>query len=252
MTASDGGPNLTEPAADARPGAAPDATVDATVRAHAADPADAADRADLAAHVAGDGDAFARLTSRHLDRLYAVALRTLGDREEAADALQDALLSAYRAAAGYRGEAKVTTWLHRVVVNASLDRARRRAARPTTPLPQAEWGDPRDRLAERETAIEVEAALAALPDEQRSAIVLVDLQDLPVAEAAQVLGVPIGTVKSRCSRGRARLALSLGHLRNRPGAVAVPPVADPAEQAPAAPAPGAASQEPSPEEGAAT
>ena len=69
----------------------------------------------------------------------------------------------------------------------------------------------------------IDAALAALPEEQRVAIVLVDLEGMPVAEAAHVLGVPTGTVKSRCSRGRARLALSLGHLRNRPGGAAVPP-----------------------------
>jgi RNA polymerase sigma-70 factor (ECF subfamily) len=156
-----------------------------------------------------------------------VALRTLSDREEAADALQDALLSAYRSAGSYRGEARVTTWLHRVVVNACLDRVRRRQARPTVPLPEqgtpGERADPRDALTERETALEVEAALAALPHDQRIAIVLVDVQGLPVSEAAVVLGVPSGTVKSRCSRGRARLALSLGHLRNRPDLRPVPP-----------------------------
>jgi len=188
---------------------------------------DARDRALLAAHVDGDPDAFGLLVGHHRHRLWAVALRTLSDREEAADALQDALLSAYRSAASYRGEAKVTTWLHRVVVNACLDRVRRRQARPTVPLPgqgtAGERADPRDVLTERETALEVEAALAALPHDQRVAIVLVDVQGLPVSEAAALLGVPNGTVKSRCSRGRARLALSLGHLRNRPDLRAVPP-----------------------------
>ncbi len=96
---------------------------------------DARDRALVAAHLDGDRDAFATLVRTHQDRLWAVAVRTLGDRDEAADALQDALLSAYRAAASYQGNARVTTWLHRVVVNACLDRARRRAARPTVPLP---------------------------------------------------------------------------------------------------------------------
>lgn len=201
-------------------GSRPDAPVD--------DP-DARDRALLAAHLGGDGDAFGRLVTLHRDRLWAVALRTLGDREEAADALQDALLSAYRSAATYRGEARVTTWLHRVVVNACLDRLRRRAARPTVPLPTDgdEPASRRDDIADRETALDVEAALAALPDEQRAALVLVDLQGLPVEQAARVLGVPEGTVKSRCSRGRARLAVSLGHLRNRDGARPVPPAAVP-------------------------
>ena len=89
----------------------------------------------LAAHVAGDPQAFNDLVIRHRDRLWAVALRTTGDAEEAADALQDGLISAFRNAASFRGEAAVTTWLHRVVVNASLDRLRRRKVRPTVPLP---------------------------------------------------------------------------------------------------------------------
>ena len=183
---------------------------------------DARDRALLAAHVEGDGEAFGRLVALHRDRLWAVALRTLGDREEAADALQDALLNAYRNAAGYRGEARVTTWLHRVVVNACLDRVRRRQARPTVPLPD-ELAQTGDVLGDRETALDLEAALERLPEDQRVAILLVDVQGLPVEEAARVLGCPTGTVKSRCSRGRARLALSLGHLRNRTAGAAVPP-----------------------------
>ncbi|MEX2289984.1 MAG: RNA polymerase sigma factor SigM [Mycobacteriales bacterium] len=194
----------------------------------AAPDGDARDRALLAAHVAGDPAAFGTLVGLHRDRLWAVALRTLGDREEAADALQDALLSAYRAAATYRGEAKVTTWLHRVVVNACLDRVRRRRARPTVPLhEQGGAGEPVDQvdaLAARETVLEIEAALAELPVEQRCAIMLVDVHGMPVEDVAAVLGVPAGTVKSRCSRGRARLALSLGHLRNRPLVPPVPPM----------------------------
>ena len=192
------------------------------------DPALAADRQDrelLTAHVRGDPRAFGALVARHQGRLWAVALRTLGDREEAADALQDALLSAYRASASYRGDARVTTWLHRIVVNACLDRVRRRAVRATVPLDEhdRDRADPRDALGDRETSLEVEAALAALPLDQRTAILLVDVQGLPVADAATVLGVPTGTVKSRCSRGRARLALSLGHLRNPPDLPPVPP-----------------------------
>jgi len=184
---------------------------------------DELDRALVAAHVDGDPAAFAQLVRRHRDRLWAVALRTTGDREEAADALQDALISAYRSAGSYRGEARVTTWLHRVVVNACLDRLRRRAVRPTVPLPDdLALSDPRDAIADRETAMEVEAALAGLPLDQRAALLLVDVQGHSVQEAADVLGVPTGTVKSRCARGRARLAVTLGHLRNRPPAGDVP------------------------------
>lgn len=171
----------------------------------------------LAAHVAGDSAAFGEIIRRHRDRLWAVALRTLGDREEAADAVQDACISAFRAASGYRGDAAVTTWLHRIVVNACLDRVRRRAARPAGPLPDTgpgEPAEPRDALAELDTTLAVEAALAQLPVEQRTAIVLVDIEGHSVAAAAAILGTAEGTVKSRCSRGRARLAVLLSGLRN--------------------------------------
>src|ERR1035438_5380565 len=87
----------------------------------------------LRRHVSGDKEAFGLLFLRHRDRLWAVALRTLADPEEAADALQDAMISAFRRAGDFRGESAVTTWLHRIVVNASLDRLRRRAARPAGP-----------------------------------------------------------------------------------------------------------------------
>ncbi|MER7670941.1 RNA polymerase sigma factor SigM [Kitasatospora sp. NPDC096128] len=176
----------------------------------------------LARHVAGDREAFGLLVNRHRDRLWAVALRTLGDREEAADALQDALVSAFRAAAGFQGRSAVTTWLHRIVVNACLDRARRSATRRTTPLdedPQRLDGlvgsaEPADSPVVRaEVHRELTAALAELPPEQRAALVLVDMQGYPVAEAAELLGVPVGTVKSRCARGRARLLPLVRHLR---------------------------------------
>jgi RNA polymerase sigma-70 factor, ECF subfamily len=170
------------------------------------------DAALLRAHVAGDRDAFAELVRRHRDRLWAVAVRTLGDREEAADALQDALISALRAADRFRGDSAVTTWLHRIVVNACLDRVRRRQARPTVPLADT---DPAPIApVDSDTALDVRAALARIPEDQRVALILVDLQGYQVSEAAAILQVPEGTVKSRCARGRARLAALLGHLRN--------------------------------------
>lgn len=171
----------------------------------------------IAAHAAGDPHAFAELVRRHRDRMWAVALRTLRDPEEAADALQDAFISAFRAAASFRAESQVTTWLHRIVVNACLDRMRRRAARPTVPLPETGPGEPAmsgDAMSDRETRLVVAAALAELPEEQRVPIVLVDVEGYSVSEAARLLGVPEGTVKSRCARGRAKLAKLLGHLRN--------------------------------------
>jgi RNA polymerase sigma-70 factor (ECF subfamily) len=170
------------------------------------------DAALLRAHAAGDPDAFAEIVRRHRDRLWAVALRTVGDREDAADALQDALLSAYRAAERFRGDSAVTTWLHRIVVNACLDRMRRRQSRPTVPLPETDVTPAP--AADRDTALVVREALATLPPEQRAALVLVDVQGYAVAEAAEILGVAEGTIKSRCARGRARLAVLLGYLRN--------------------------------------
>lgn len=166
----------------------------------------AQDRALMAAHVAGDPDAFGELVRRHSGRLWAVALRTLGNPDDAADALQDALVSAFRAASTYRGDAAVTTWLHRVVVNACLDRVRRAKARPTVPLPETDVASTVDDHAATEARLDVAALLARLPEHQRVALVLVDLQDMPVAEAALVLDVAEGTVKSRCARGRATLA----------------------------------------------
>jgi RNA polymerase sigma-70 factor, ECF subfamily len=170
----------------------------------------------LRAHVAGDPDAFAELVRRHRDRLWAVAVRTIGDREDAADAIQDALLSAHRSAARFRGDSAVTTWLHRIVVNSCLDRIRRRQAHPTVPLPDGSvvtGPEPATPAPDHDTALVVRQALAELPPEQRAALVLVDVQGYPVAEAAEILGVAEGTVKSRCARGRARMAITLGHLR---------------------------------------
>src|ERR1700759_2821901 len=89
-----------------------------------------ADHELLRRHVAGEAEAVGELFRRDRDRLWAVALRTVCDPDEAADALQDAMVSAFRRAADFRGDAAVTTWLHRIVVNASLDRLRRRAGRP--------------------------------------------------------------------------------------------------------------------------
>jgi RNA polymerase sigma-70 factor (ECF subfamily) len=180
----------------------------------------------LRAHAAGDAGAFEEIVRRHRDRLWAVALRTMREPEEAADALQDALISAYRAAGSFRGDSAVTTWLHRIVVNACLDRIRRRQVRSTVPLPEegpGEVADVRDRVAERDTAMVIEAALGQLPAEQRAAIVLVDIEGYSVADTAAMLNVAEGTVKSRCARGRARLAILLGQLRNPDAPAAVAP-----------------------------
>jgi len=186
------------------------------------------DRTLLARHATGDRDAFAELVARHRDRLWRVALRTLGDPDDAADAVQDALLSAYRAAGSFRGDSAVTTWLHRIVVNAALDVARRRGKRDAAPL-SAVANEPVDRAAsgvydDADTASAVIGALRQLPLEQAAALVLVDIEGFSVHDAAEVLQVPEGTVKSRCARARARLAGLLSDL--------APELRNPGEQLP--------------------
>ncbi|MGW6906957.1 RNA polymerase sigma factor SigM [Streptomyces sp. NPDC054940] len=217
---------------------------------------DTSDQDLLARHVGGDPDAFGELVRRHRDRLWAVALRTLGDREEAADAVQDALVSAYRAAHTFRGHSAVTTWLHRITVNACLDRARKAASRKTSPVddterleqllePHESASAPAERNDLHRQLLE---ALGTLPPDQKAALVLVDMQGYPVAEAARILDVPTGTVKSRCARGRARLQPLLTHLRpestgdgkdpgerrNRTQGTSVPPAAGPPATGPQA------------------
>lgn len=161
----------------------------------------------MARHTAGEPDAFGELFRRHKDRMWGVALRTCGNRELAADAVQDAFLSAFRRSDSYRGDAAVTTWLHRITVNACLDRLRRQ--RPTTELPAFELSDGADAPRAVDIRLAVREALATLPETQRAALVLVDMYAVPVAQAAAILGVAEGTVKSRCFRGRAALALLL-------------------------------------------
>lgn len=188
-------------------------------------PADDPDRELLARHAAGDREAFGELFARHRDRLWAVALRTVGNPEDAADALQDAAVSAFRSADRFRGESAVGTWLYRIVVNACLDRLRRKAAHPTGPLPEehsAFWAQAgqqgqTDQVGQRELRIVLEQALAALPVDQRLAVLAVDVEGLSVEEASAALGIPGGTVKSRCARGRSRLADLLREERNPPG-----------------------------------
>jgi RNA polymerase sigma-70 factor, ECF subfamily len=211
-----------EPAAQPGPAAQGDtATIDtASINTALIDETPIDDRTLLARHVAGDPEAFSVLFSRHRDRLWAVALRTAGDPEDAADALQEAAISAFRAADRFRGDSAVGTWLYRIVVNACVDRLRSKAARPTVRYPDeqsAGWTkatrDPSDMADIRDLRIVLEQALAKLPVEQRAAVVAVDVEGLSVDDASSVLGVPVGTVKSRCFRGRAKLAELLADLR---------------------------------------
>jgi RNA polymerase sigma-70 factor (ECF subfamily) len=192
----------------------------------------------LRAHAAGDPDAFGVLFTRHRDRLWAVALRTTGNPEDAADALQEAMISAFRRAADFRAEALVTTWLHRIVVNAALDRLRRNKVRAADALPDdldeysgrgalltstAEAEDPAAEAVRTDQRGQLLRALDRLPGDQKAALVLVDMEGYPVDEAARILGCPTGTVKSRCARGRRRL---LALLEETPGTAGLATASD--------------------------
>ncbi|MFL6155670.1 MAG: RNA polymerase sigma factor SigM [Marmoricola sp.] len=192
----------------------------------------------IQAHRDGDPDAFGVLFTRHRDRLWAVALRTTGNPEDAADALQEAMISAFRRADSFRGDALVTTWLHRIVVNASLDRLRRNKVRAAAPLPddleeyagrgavlgsEDDSHDPELQAIRSDQRSAILGALDELAPDQKAALVLVDMEGYPVEEAARMLGCPTGTVKSRCARGRHRLAgllreAGLGGTPTAPGA----------------------------------
>jgi RNA polymerase sigma-70 factor, ECF subfamily len=175
----------------------------------------ASDEELLAAHLQGDRTAFAALMARHERRIYGLCFRVLGNREDAEDATQETFIGALRRAASFRGEAAFSTWLYRIAVNAATDQARRRGRARLSPLDPEEvglaadpGGDPGELVA---TAVTVQAALATVPEEFRVAVVLCDLYRVPYAEAAQILEVPVGTVKSRVFRGRAALAERLGN-----------------------------------------
>lgn len=174
----------------------------------------------IARHLAGDPDAFDRLLAAHQERVFAVCLRILGDREKALDAAQETFITVLRKVDTFQGRSAFTTWLYRIAVNACYDLLRKEGRRPTAPLPEAL--QPADPAALRELeAAEVrpaiQRALAGLPAEHAAVVILSDLQDLPLHEVAETLQLPLGTVKSRLFRGRKRLAKNLQNLLDGAG-----------------------------------
>ncbi|MFB9258839.1 RNA polymerase sigma factor SigM [Dietzia aerolata] len=166
----------------------------------------------LDAHVAGDPNAFSALVRRHYDYLWRLAIRTSFNREDAAEALQEALVSAYRRAESFRHACPVQGWLYRIVVNACLDKMRAQRLRTHSQLTPTlhERVSLRDHFHQDPAyAIIVAEALSELPGDQRDAVVVVDMLRCSVAEASHLLNVPPGTIKSRCSRGRAKLSVLL-------------------------------------------
>ncbi|MCU1504956.1 MAG: putative polymerase subfamily sigma factor [Ilumatobacteraceae bacterium] len=184
-------------------------------------------RALVASAQQGDRAALDQLLRLHYDRIYAVCRRVTGQDGDAADAAQETMIAIVRSISRFDGRAAFSTWVHRIATNASLDELRRRKRRPIAATAAADGWSPLDdaiddaaegridAVAERDA---LDTALAELPEDFRVPVVLRDVGDLDYGEIAAVLGVPIGTVKSRIARGRASLALALrGRAGNREG-----------------------------------
>ncbi len=170
----------------------------------------------------GDLAAFNWLVLHYQTRVYNICLRMLSDPEAAADATQEAFLSAYRAIGKFKGD-YFRAWLFRIATNACLDMLRSRKRRPTQslsgsgtghaedegePLPIADLDptvDPESTVLRSEVVQTIQLGLLEIPDDQRIALVLVDVQGLSYEEAAAVTGANLGTVKSRINRGRSRM-----------------------------------------------
>jgi RNA polymerase sigma-70 factor (ECF subfamily) len=163
----------------------------------------------------GERAALEALLERHLDQVHAICRRVLGNPHDALDATQEALIAISRGIYRFDGRSRFTTWMYRVATNAALDEARRRRRRPVASDHLPETASTRDGTDAVDARLDVDAALATLPAEFRAAVALRDLAGLDYAEIAAVLGIPIGTVRSRIARGRSALADRLGN-RDRP------------------------------------
>ncbi len=166
------------------------------------------------AAIAGSSSAFEKLIQPLEGRIYAVALRMCGNREDAQDCMQESMIRIYRALSGFKGQSSFSTWVYRVTMNTCLDELRRRKARRSTSLdslldsgwsPADETDTPERHAIQSEQRRMLERAIADLPEDMRAAVVLRDIQGLAYDEIAAALDVNVGTVKSRISRGRERL-----------------------------------------------
>ncbi len=174
----------------------------------------AQDSALLAQVVEGDHEAFTQIMRNHQDRVFSVCLRIMGNREQALDATQDTFLTAFQKAEQFEGKSAFGTWIYRIAVNTCYDQLRKHKRRRTDPLP--DHLDPADQAAEEALASaalrpEIQRALGAIPIDFRAAIILSDIEGMTLPDVAEVLGVPVGTVKSRVFRGRRLLAEELGN-----------------------------------------
>lgn len=170
----------------------------------------------IAAAREGDLRSFNQLVQIHQSMTYNLACRILGNGEEAADATQEAFLSAFKAMANFRG-GSFKAWLLRIVTNACYDQLRRKRRRPTTSLEallveperpstlSSEVESPEEYVAQQELNELLQEGLNALPPHQRTTLILCDIQGFSYKEIAEVTRVSLGTVRSRLSRGRAGL-----------------------------------------------
>lgn len=169
------------------------------------------DDALVAAARGGDRLALEQLLTSHRPRIVVICRRVLRDDADADDAAQEALVAIVRGIARFDGRSSFTTWSHRIATNVCLDELRRRGRRPPGDpgeFDRVDGGspDPADLAAAGDDRRHLAAALDALPDEFRLPVVLRDVADLDYAAIAEELGIAPGTVRSRISRGRARLA----------------------------------------------
>ena len=169
----------------------------------------------------GDREAFDELVLRYQDRVYAMAQRMLGNRDDALDTAQEIFLSVYRGLDRFEGASRFSTWLYRVTVNRCRDELRRRATvkhtRPASlhaaadrddaaqPEPASTNPGPEERAIGREAAALLEQAIGELPEDAREVLLLRDVEDLAYDDIAAVLEVPVGTVRSRLNRARTLL-----------------------------------------------
>lgn len=162
----------------------------------------------------GDPSAFNLLMEAHERRMYAVALRMCGNREDAQDCLQEAMLRVYRAIGSFKGQSTFATWVYRITMNTCLDELRRKKNKQSTSLdslldmgwsPADEGNTPEKHALREETRKCLYGAIRELPEDMRAAVVLRDLQGLSYEEIAQALDINVGTIKSRISRGREKL-----------------------------------------------
>lgn len=165
----------------------------------------------VAAVQAGDSSAFDVLVRRWDRKIQGAAYRVLGSDDEARDVSQEAFLKAYRGLAGFKGEARFSSWLYQIALNLCRDRLRRRKGREfvslddLTPAPARAGPSVSDIVESRDLARRVAAAVEALSAEQREAIVLKEYEGLTFPEIAEVLGIPVSTVKTRLYRGLVQL-----------------------------------------------